>query len=152
MKRLITSVLASTVLMAGALFPHTGHAALAATKPAMSVKIVSASPTTISGKHTIVTFHLQASGITLDITNMGKASIAGHGHFQIYVDRIPNDAYAKKDLNHSWLASLTATTVSLNLAPALIGGRGTHKIIVALARNDYVLYKVATASVTITAK
>lgn len=48
--------------------------------------------------------------------------------------------------------SASATTISLNLPPMLIGGTGKHKIIVALAQNNYVLYRTPTASITITAK
>jgi hypothetical protein len=152
MKRFIALVTASTVLAAGALFPVSGHIALAAAKPSMSVKIVAVSPTTITTKKATVTFHLRVSGFVLDAVHMGKANVAGRGHFQLYVDKIPTDAWVKKDLQHNWLAALAATTISLNLPPALVGGVGKHKIIVALAQNNYILYKVPTASITITVK
>jgi hypothetical protein len=66
------------------------------------------------------------------------------------VDRIPGDAYAREDLKY-WLASLPETTFALNLPPALVGGSGKHRIIVALARNDDRLYRAPVACVTIIA-
>jgi hypothetical protein len=149
-KRFIALVTASTVLTAGTLFQGGGHVALATTKPSMSVTIVSVSPTTITTKKATVTFHLRVSRFVLDAVHMGKSNVAGRGHFQIYVDKIPTDAWVKKDLQHNWLAALAATTISLNLPPALVGGTGKHRIYVALAQNNYILYKVPTASITIT--
>ena len=154
MKPLVSSVAASTILAATILLPVAGHAAPVPPNPAMSVRVVSATPTTVIRKNPTVTFRLQlrVKGIVLDATHMGKANVRGHGHLQLYVDGIPSDAYVRKDLTHHWLASLAATTVTINLAPPLVGGRGKHRIIVALAQNSSVLYHVPTASTTITAK
>ena len=152
MKRLVTSVATATMLAATNVFPVTGHAASAPPKPAMSVTIVSVtpSPTTVTAKHATVTLHLRVNGIVLDAAPMGKANVRGHGHIQLYVDKIPSDAYVRKDLTQHWLASLSATTIALNLSPSLVGGPGKHRIIVALAQNNYVLYKESSAAVTIT--
>ena len=151
MKRLVTALVASTILAATGLFPVAGHAAPAQSKPVMSVAVVSVNPTTVTKKNAAVTFRLRVKGIVLDAVHMGKANVAGHGHIQLYVDKVPTDAYARKDLQH-WLASLATTTLTLNLAPAIVGGAGKHKIIAALAQNNGVLYRVPTASVTITVK
>jgi hypothetical protein len=150
MKPLVNSVAALTILAATLLFPVMGHAAPAT--PSMSVTIVSASPTTVSAKHATVTFQLRIKGLVLDAMHMGKTNVRGRGHIQLYVDSIASDAYIRKDFQHHWLASLATTTISLNLSPALVGGPGKHKIIVALAQNNYVLYHVPTASVAITVK
>lgn len=152
MKRLVTLALASTVLAVGIIVPAQGQAAPAAPRPAMRVSILSFSPTTITTGKATVTLHLRVSGIVLDAVHLGKANIAGRGHLQLYVDTIPTDAWTKKDLQHTWLASLSATTLSLNLPPALVGGAGKHTIIVALARNNCVLYRTPAARVTITVK
>jgi hypothetical protein len=152
MKRLVTLVAACTILAATTLFPVTGHAAPSPSTPTMSVTIVSAQPTTVTAKHATVTFHLRVKGIVLDATHIGKANIRGHGHIQLYANRIPTDAYVQKDLKQHWLASLAATTLGLNLLPTIVGGRGKHRIIVALAKNNGVLYRVRTASVTITVR
>jgi hypothetical protein len=153
MKPRVISIVASTIMAASLLFPATSNAAaVRASTPTMSVKIVSVTPTTVTGKKAGVTFRLLVKGMVLDAVHMGKANVRGHGHIQLYVDKIAVDAYVKKDLKHNWLASLAATTISLNLPPMLIGGAGKHKIIVALAQNNYILYRVPTAAVTITAK
>ena len=165
MKPLATLVGAAIILAAAILFLVTGRAvstsirpALAPTRPtpapsrsAMSVTIESVKPTTVTRKNTSVTFHLAVKGIVLDTAHMGKANVRGHGHIQLYVDRIPGDAYTRSDLKH-WLASLPETTFALNLPPTLVGGPGKHRIIVALAQNDGVLYRAPVVGITITAK
>src|SRR5947208_5177259 len=144
MKRLVTAIAASTMLAASTLVPVTGHAASTPPRSSMSVTIVSVKPSTVTAKHADVTFQLRVKGLVLDATHMGKANVRGHGHIQLYVDGIPTDAYVRKDLKQHWLASLAATTLSLNLSPALVGGRGKHRIIVALAQNNDVLYRAPT--------
>jgi hypothetical protein len=152
MKRLVTAVAASAVLAAAILVPVAGHAASTLPRSAMSVKIVSVRPTTVTRKQATVTFHLRVTGMVLDIAHMGQANIRGHGHIQIYVDTIPKDAYVRKDLKQHWLASLAETTIALNISPMLVGGKGKHRIIVALAQDNYVLYHALPASVTLTVK
>ena len=150
MKRLVIAVVASAILAATGLAPLPGHAASA--RQTMSINILSVKPTTITKKQATVVFRLGVRGLALDAVHMGKGDVAGRGHIQLYVDSIPADAYSRKDLQHHWLASLATTTVSLNLSPAIVGGAGKHRIIAALARNSGVLYRVPTASVTITVK
>jgi hypothetical protein len=160
MKPPTTLVGASAILAAAILFLVTGCAASTATKratprpstsrPAMSVRILSVKPATVTKKKATVTFHLRVKGLVFDTAHMGKANVRGHGHLQLYVDRIPGDAYARNDLKY-WLASLAETTIALNLPPTLVGGPGKHRIIVALAQNDDVLYRAPVASITITA-
>jgi hypothetical protein len=123
-----------------------------ASTPAMSVAIVSVKPATVTAKQATVTLHLRVKGIFLDATHMGKANVGGHGHIQLYLDRIPSDAYVRKDLTQHWLGAVAATTIGLNLPPAVVGGAGKHRIIAALARNDDVLYRVPMADTTITVK
>ncbi len=78
--------------------------------------------------------------------------MAGHGHIQLYVGSIPKDAYAKKDLKRHWLASLAAPDFTVKLSPVILGGKGKHRIIIALAKNNYGLYHTPLAYVTITAR
>jgi hypothetical protein len=118
----------------------------------MSLAVLSVKPTTVTAKHAGVVFRLRVRGMTLDARHMGKANKAGQGHIQLYVDKVPKDAYTKKDLRHNWLASLAAPTFSLKLTPAILGGAGKHRIIIALAQNNYVLYRAPAVAVTITAK
>jgi len=106
-----------------------------------------------SGPHTIavgktVTLHLTVSGIHLDAQHIGKRAWDHQGHIQLYVDRIPRNAYTRPSLQH-WLASVGATTVSLRLSKGIVGTIGRHHIIGALARNDNVLYRVPPAIFTV---
>jgi hypothetical protein len=140
------------VEQATALFPVGGNALAAQPRAAMKVVIASVKPTTVTKKHAAVAFRLTVKGITLDAGHMGKANVSGHGHIQLYVDKVPKDAYTKKDLKHNWLASLAAPVFGLNLSPQVLGSLGKHRIIIALAQNNYVLYRTPTAAVTITAK
>jgi hypothetical protein len=155
MKPPIISVAASTMLAAAILVPGMSHAAPPPPAHKMSVAIASVTPTTVIRQNASVTFHLQlrVQGITLDPKNIGKANIPGHGHVQVYVDSIPKDAYARKDPKH-WLgAPLAGRTIRITVPPALIGSRGQHRLFVALAQNNWVLYRgVPAASRTITVK
>jgi hypothetical protein len=159
MKALVTSVAASTILAATILFPVAGQAAPvppqhAASKPSMRVTIVSVTPRTVIRKNRFVTFRLQlhVRGIVLDPRHIGKANVPGRGHVQVYVDRIPADAYVRRD-SKRWLgAPLAGTTLRITVPPTLIGARGTHRLLVALAQNNSVLYRVPASSATITVK
>ena len=175
MKPLVTSVAASTILAATILFPVTGHAASpppkatasaaqkpsaptahrpAAAKPSMGVTILAVTPTTVTRNNPTVTFRLQlrVKGIVLDPRHIGKANVRGHGHIQVYVDRIPSNAYVRRNLKQHWLASLAGKTLRITVPPALLGARGQHRLIVALAQNNSILYRVPAASATITVK
>jgi hypothetical protein len=147
MKRLLTSLGAVTVFLGGLL--SANGTALAASS--MSVHLLPSSGPTTVALNKVVTLRLKASGITLDAVHIGKAPKNGVGHFQIYLDKIPADAYAKKDLNSSWLAAVAAPVIPLKLAKGMVT-RGKHKLIVALAKNNYVLYRVPTASLSVTVK
>jgi hypothetical protein len=117
----------------------------------MSVKLLlSSGPTTIS-LNKVITLRLKASGIVLDAAHIGKTPKNGVGHFQIYLDRVPADAYSKKDLKSNWLAAVAAPVIPLKMAKGMVKP-GKHKIIVALAKNNYVLYRVPTATLAITIK
>ena len=154
MKPLVASVAASTILAATILVPVTGHAAPAPPKPSMGVTIVSLTPRTVIRKNPSVTFRIQlrVKGMVLDPKHIGQANVRGRGHIQVYVDRIPSDAYVRRNLKQHWLASLAGKTLRITVPPALICARGKHKLIVALAQNNSILYRVPAASTTITVK
>ena len=160
MKPLVASVASSTILAATILFPVTGHAApspppkQSMAKSSMGIAIVSVTPRTVNRKNRSVTFRLQlrVKGLVLDPRHIGKANVRGHGHVQVYVDRIPSDAYVRRNPMR-WLgAPLAGKTLRITVPPTLIGARGTHRLIVALAQNNSVLYRVPAASATITVK
>lgn len=100
----------------------------------------------------LITFRLLVRGMHL-IPRFGMRPIKDAGHLQLYLDRIPSDAYRRADLRHHWLASLAATTFQLRFPVAVLnGGRGHHTILIALAGTNNVLYRVPAARVTITVR
>jgi hypothetical protein len=146
MKRLGTLIGATTIVVGGLMGTSKGAEAAS-----MSIKLLpSSGPTTVS-LNKVITLRLKASGIVLDAAHIGKAPKNGAGHFQIYLDKIPADAYSKKDLKSNWLAAVAAPVIPLKMAKGLVKP-GRHKIIVALAKNNYVLYRIPTASLSITVK
>jgi hypothetical protein len=147
MKRLGTSIAAAAIFLGG-LMATSG---LASAASSMSVKLLPSSGPTTLALNKVLTLRLKATGITLDASHIGKAPKNGVGHFQIYLDKIPKDAYAKKSLKSNWLAAVAAPVVPLKMAKGMVKP-GKHKIIVALAKNNYVLYHVPTVSLTITIK
>lgn len=133
------------------LFIGQANAARSA-QPAMRIASVTASPRVVI-RQGIITFRVHVSGMKLDLRHMGKHAVAGHGHLQYYLDSIPADAYTRKDLRHAFIAAVATPLFSFNLRASRVKiAAGTHRIIVALARNDDILYRAPTASVTITVR
>lgn len=139
---LTTGITAVLVVLASC-----GSAIGAASKPMAIQMRPSGGPHVIPAGKT-VTLHLTVSGIHLDVQHIGKRAQDHEGHIQLYLDRIPKHAYTKPSLQH-WLASVSATTVSLRLSRGVVGTTGNHRIIAALARNDNVLYRVPPATFTV---
>lgn len=150
MKRFLTS-LAGAAILTSCLVP-LGAQAASARAQSMNIQVLAATGPRSISKPRNVTFHLKTVGIRLDARHMGKANKSGYGHIQVYLDKIPTDAYSKKDFKHNWLAAVATPTFSLRLSKATLHGAGKHKIIVALAKNSDVLYRAPTASFTITVK
>ena len=149
MKRFLTSLGAAAVL-AGCLVPLGTQAASPAAR--MSIKVLpSTGPRTVRGYQN-VRVRLRTSGIVLDARWMGQRNQAGHGHIQVYRDSIPKDAYSRPDRSHNFLAALPVSSFRLGLSRSRLRSAGKHKIIVALAQNNFVLYRVPTASFTVNVK
>jgi hypothetical protein len=148
MKKLLT-MLGGTLLLTAAGLPGSALASPASARMSITM-LPSSGPTTVA-LNKVVTLRLKASSITLDAVHIGKAPKNGQGHFQIYLDKVPADAYAKKDLKSNWLAAVAAPVIPLKMARGMVKP-GKHKIIVALAKNNYVLYRVPTVSLSITVK
>jgi hypothetical protein len=149
------SVVAFVYFLFNFLSPIGVHAA--ATLPAAShaqvrVTILSSSGSSALAKKTLVALHLRIQGLILDANHIGKKPISGHGHVQVYLDRVPSDAYKTPDLRG--MVAITAGelfSVDLTKSPAK-SHPGKHKLIVALAKNNYVLYRIPTATLSITVK
>ena len=150
MHRLLVPVGAAAILVAG--LGPAGTQATPPPPPGASISILKPTgPVTVTKQHPVVTFKVEVARVKLSAAHMGKRPAANEGHLQIYADRIPADAYKKKDLKTTWLAALAAPTFPLKLASPILK-KGTHKIFIALAQNNYVLYKANPVSVTITVK
>lgn len=93
-----------------------------------------------------VRFHLHIVGMKLD-QRIGSKPKLDQGHIQVYSNRIPRDAYIRKDLSKSWIASRATSTFKLKFSKQLLHGRkGTYKILLALAKNNDMLYYVKAAT------
>jgi hypothetical protein len=97
---------------------------------------------------------LKITGVALDVNDMGKAAKDSQGHVQAYLDRVPADAYTKADLRPPWVFTVVSPQVNFRLPPAIQAAKpGPHRILLALARNDDVLFSgVKPASVSFTLK
>lgn len=110
----------------------------------------STGPRELTRKAPVITVHLRVRGLHLDTRHIGGTPEADHGHVQVYLDRVPPDAHRQVDLK-GVVANLASPDFSLSLPPAMVGReRGRHRLFVALARNDYILYPVRPATVAIT--
>ena len=116
----------------------------------MDIQILpSTGPVTVALGHDI-TFHVKVIGIVLDARDMGKAPAPGKGHLQIYVDRIPTTAYTRKVMGRTLLAAAVTSDFTVKLAKSKIRRPGHHLIIVALAKNNDVLYRLNAAALDVT--
>jgi hypothetical protein len=80
---------------------------------------------------------------------IGKRPLDKQGHLQVYLDRIPRNAYRQPD-TAATMAIIATNEFSLGLAPAWMHShRGSHKFLVALAKNDNVLYRLKAAAISV---
>jgi hypothetical protein len=121
------------------------------TNSPMRISIVSPKkPVTVkqNGKFPLT---LKVSGIRLDMNAMGRRNVPGEGHYHYYVDCITANAYQSGLLSGCWAYSATALRTSFDLSQSHIKIKpGTHMLLVALAQNDHVLYRVPAANVIFT--
>lgn len=108
----------------------------------MSVAVLpSTGPHRITGKQSLVTFHLKVQGLHLDPKNIGGKPVAKHGHVQIYLDAIPADAYTKRDMTNIF-AVAAGVDFSIGVTSAWVKKHaGSHTLLIALAQNNDVLYR-----------
>jgi hypothetical protein len=117
----------------------------------MSVAILpSTGPHNITGKQTLVTFHLKVRGLHLDPKHIGGAPVAKHGHVQIYLDSIPATAYSRMDMTNIF-AVAAGDDFSVGVTSAWVKKHsGSHTLLIALAQNNDVLYKATPGRFSIT--
>jgi hypothetical protein len=91
--------------------------------------------------------------VALDVQALGAAPKDSQGHIQGYLDRIPAVAYRKTDLTFPWLFQVASPIITFRLPPAVLHSRpGSHRFLLALAKNNGVLYNVRPAIITFTLK
>jgi hypothetical protein len=148
-----SAVLATTLL--ALLVPGLGPApawAAATPAPAMRISRVTAQPTTVSLKGSIL-FTVTVQGLTLDRLHMGARAVPGRGHLQYYLDRIPATAYRSFRDRSTFLGAIGTSQFLFRLKQSAVRiTRGHHIVLIALARNNYLLYRTPVARVSITVR
>jgi len=141
MKRALTFA-AVTVALLGTLAAYAPAAQASPAGRYIDIQILpSTGPMAVAAGQAI-TFHVKVTGMVLDAQDMGQAPAPGKGHLQIYVDRIPTAAYSRKVMGHTLLAAAVSPDFTVTLSKAKVRSRGHHLIIVALAKNNDVLYRL----------
>jgi hypothetical protein len=101
----------------------------------------------------VLTITVRVTGVALDVNALGAAPVDSQGHIQAYLDRIPSAAYQRTDLNFPWLFQVASPIITFRLpAPVLHSKPGSHRFLLALAKNNGVLYGVQPAIVSFTLK
>jgi hypothetical protein len=117
--------------------------------PSLRITSVTAHPTTVS-RHGSILFTVQVRGLILDRLHMGGKPVAGRGHLQYYLDRIPASAYRSFRDRSSFLGAIGTSAFLFRLTQSAVRiTPGRHTILIALARNDYLLYHAAVARIHI---
>jgi hypothetical protein len=148
---LVTVALCAAALMAASLFPRDVSASRAAVS-GIQITRLTATPRVVGLSH-LITFTVAVRGIRLSYGDMGKPPVVGEGHLQYYLDRIPRDAWVRPDVHRTFLAAVgTPITVFRFSHTAVRVDPGKHVILVALAKNNYVLYHSPIAHVAIRVK
>lgn len=156
MKRVLVTI-AAAVLLCGGLAGLT-RPAIAAPPAAMNAGMMSIqltnpmTPYTVSMKGKIPV-DVKITGMKLAPAAMGKANVAGEGHYHFYVDCIPADGYTMADLGHCWAGAVATQMATFDLATSKVKiTPGTHLLLVALAKNDHVLYDAPASAIVFTVK
>jgi hypothetical protein len=118
---------------------------------ARSIQIVAPSGPLTVGMHGKISVSVKINGVTLDPKAIGKAPVAGRGHFHFYVDCIPSDAYVKADIATCYAAAAATSKATFDLSKSAVKiTKGTHVLLVALANNNHVLYRAPASAVLFT--
>ena len=113
----------------------------------MSVRIVSPSSQVVVKQNGKFSVTLQVMGLTLAAREIGRADVPGHGHYHFYVDCIPRDAYTRPDMSTCWAGAAATQRAVFDLAASHVKvAPGKHRLIIALAHNNHVLYRASTSA------
>jgi hypothetical protein len=139
MNRLLSLV---TVLTIALMLPG-GSASARWIRPEMSVSVQTPVPSLRANPiDNVITVTVNVQSLQFDLQSLGKAPVDGEGHIQAYLDRVPVNAFSKPAVK-GLIAVATTQTFSLGFSPNwFVRESGAHTLIIALARNDGVLYPV----------
>jgi hypothetical protein len=134
-------------------YAAAGHRAFAANPAAgqMSIQIVSPNHAVTVPPNGSITLKVKVSGIVLDPKEIGKKAVPGRGHYHVYIDCIPPEAYTQVAMSRCWAAAFATTTAVFTLSQSAVKiGYGPHTLFVALARNNHILYRAPPAAIQFT--
>jgi hypothetical protein len=155
MKRALTvfSTIAILVLDVSTAGNSTAATLQASPKLPMSIKVLAVTgPHVITKNGQLIAVRVRFTGIVMDPLHIGQKSVVGHGHMQVYLNRIPSSAY-KYAAPADVVVNATTSTFNFALSPHWRkAARGHHRFLVALARNDNILYRVNAGSFSLTVK
>jgi hypothetical protein len=121
-----------------------------------SIRVLSTNipPTILAGRvPKVLTIQASITGVALDVNALGSPPKDSQGNIQAYLDRIPPAAYHKPTLTFPWLFQVASPTITFRMPAAVLHSKpGQHRILLALARNNAVLYNVPPAAVSFTLK
>jgi hypothetical protein len=140
------------VALAMASFASVSTLPARASNSPMRIIHVNARPATVTTKG-VITFTVQVQGIRLNVKRIGTRPVTGEGHLQYYLDRIPGDAWTKVDYGQSYLMSVGTNVDIFGLKYSRLKfASGKHTVLVALAKNNGILYHVPIARVRISVR
>lgn len=149
MKRFFTSLCLAGVL-AGTVGTMGSHAA--GNKPSMSISILAPKSAISAVPGGWVSMNVKVTGVAISKRTIGRKPKAGQGHIQIYLDRIPAAAYTTTT-GKNLVLTIGTPKISFKISRQWASlHQGQHRFILALAKNNDVLYHAPTASIAVTVK
>jgi hypothetical protein len=151
----IVALLAACLFMGAAV---TSRDAGASPKPPgtpqlpMTIKVLSVKPQTATKRSQVITVKVRYTGIVMDPLGVGGPLVPGHGHMQLYLGHIPSLAYQTTAPKAVVKVATTPTFYFVFSPYWWKAAHGRHTFLIALAKNNNVLYRVKPASFTLTVK
>jgi len=118
-------------------------------KAAISIQLIGPTQPVTVQENGKIAIHVRVTGIKLSPNSMGRANIAGEGHYHFYLDCIPSAAYSRpNNFGGCWAGAVGTARSVFDLAASQVKvPLGTHILFLALAQNDHVLYGVPPVSI-----
>jgi hypothetical protein len=126
----------------------------AAPRAAVSIQLLSPTGAVTVDENGQIPLRVRVTGVKLNMNAMGRKNVAGQGHYHFYVDCIPSAAYSRpNNFGNCWAGAVASERTVFDLSTSHVKiSPGTHVLMIALARNDHVLYKAPVADVIFTVK